>query len=79
MSSERVHLETATGARTFLSAAGSECDYDVTVSQLGRAFERCCGQECPRSGGSGGVEMRPYSTAQIVNRISQIKIELAIA
>jgi hypothetical protein len=79
MSSEHVHLETATGARTFLSAASFEGSPKLGNGEVVIAFETRCGQECPRSGGSGGVEMRPYSTAQIANRTSQIKIELAIA
>src|SRR5438034_618464 len=66
LTSRRTHLDTATGARTFLSAASLEGGHDSTASQARSPFEHCCGQECPRSGpaavsrsGPGGRSCAP--------------------
>ena len=42
------------GARTFLSAASPEWQHALPRFQARSPIERCCGQECPRSG-SGAV------------------------
>src|ERR1035437_2354042 len=46
----RAYSGTTTGARTFVSAASAERPRVPTNSQAILPIERCCGQECPRSG-----------------------------